>query len=160
MKTQQLFINASLIFTLISTTIQAQSSVFRDPVSFKLKNGLTVIVAENKATTKVYSSFTVESPDDNAIVKPGVEELLTTMLHEVALQEETGLSFSEKGGNLATNIAGFEYSLTAFSNTIRNPFNDDVFEKAKAQLIVSINSNTKYFAVNVDEKAVGSLTMD
>ena len=121
---------------------------------------MTIIVAENKATTKVYSSFTIESPADKAFTKPGVEELLTSMLHEAALQEEAGISFSDKGGNLATNIAGFEYSLNAFSNTIRNPFNERIFEKAKSDLVESVASNTKYYADQINEAAVQSLTLD
>lgn len=160
MKTLKIFINASLLLILSTTTIHAQSGVFKNPVSFKLKNGLKVIVAENTSTMKVYSSFTVDAPDEYATVKPGVEELLVSMLHKTAVLEEAGISFNEKGGNLATNVAGFEYSLNAFSNTIRNPFNSEVFEQAKLDLIASVNSHTKYYAVNVNETTVTNLTLD
>lgn len=39
----------------------AQSSAMKNPVSYTLKNGTTVIIAQNEATTKVFANLSFEA---------------------------------------------------------------------------------------------------
>ncbi|NQX37477.1 Peptidase M16 inactive domain-containing protein [Pedobacter steynii] len=61
--------------------IEAQVTM-KDPVSFKLKNGIEVVVAENIGMGKVFASVKIEGEDLNT--NAAVSEVLTKLLTEGA----------------------------------------------------------------------------
>ncbi len=58
------------IFCFAGTPAKAQSAgQLKDPVNFKLKNGLKLVVADNHRTTKVYSGFSFDTNSEVNIQK-------------------------------------------------------------------------------------------
>lgn len=103
-----LIVNA---FLLVTSFGHAQTSAMKDPVSYKLKNGMTVIVAENEATTKVFANLSFEPSGGYAIEKATVQEVVNTLLNQQLTALNKGLSYSEKGVNLSTISANFESAM-------------------------------------------------
>lgn len=154
---KNLFILA-LTFT-ATQTVHAQSSALKDPVSFKLKNGLTVIVAENHSSSKVFSSFNSEA--EVASEKAGAKEILTAMLNANAGQLAKQLSFTEKGGNINALASDFDWSLQALSASIQQPLEDQkLFESCKAALSKSVEARDRYYAPELNVEAVADLTLN
>lgn len=139
----------------------AQSGAMKDPVSFKLKNGMNIIVAENLGSSKVYSSFKIEGEPVAEGNKPGADYVLNAVLNETAAQARAGLSFDEKGGNLASSTEDFDRSLSALSSSVRDLIIDQsAFEKAKAKLIRSLKANDVYYPESVTATALEELTLN
>jgi len=108
--------------------IKAQPAIMKDPVCFKLRNGLTVILAENPSIQKVYATLTSDT-EQMSKGKTGVQEVLNTMLNMNS--NIKGLNFDDKGMHIAANQTDFNTILTAFSNQIQAPFlTQSVFEEA------------------------------
>lgn len=117
---------------------QAQSGMM-DPVSFKLKNGMTVIVAQNQQAAKVYSKFTVEGADLNQQHAAGANAILQVLLHQNAAPVSANVSFNEKGGLVNADAADFANSLNTLSKTVQGvQISQELFEKAKASLIADL----------------------
>lgn len=156
--TKKLFIATIAIFC--TQFAQAQSSIMRTPVSFKLSNGLTVIVAENTGTNKVYSSFTVDSDAANQSGKAGAQDVLNVMLNETASEVEAGVSFDDKGGNLASLVTDFDKALSVMSGTIKTPaLNQSSFDKAKQNIVEHLKAQDRYYPEAVNETALQQLTL-
>jgi len=154
---KNLFIIATALLT--SQSIQAQSSAMKDPVSFKLKNGLTVIVAENQSASKVFSSFNSEAQP--SVSKTGAQEVLTAILNTTAGQLAQQVSFSEKGGNINAVSSDFDMALQALSTSVQQPTMDqEVFDTCKAELIKSIEARDRYYAPELTVAAVEALTLN
>jgi predicted Zn-dependent peptidase len=160
MKTKNLFVAS--VFMIIGTIsyVNAQSAAFHDPISFKLKNGMNIIIAENTRTPKVYSNFSIENAE--AWKSAPIEELLLTeMLNKTATESQAGISFSEKGGNLATSIAGFENSLELLSETVKNAnLGIELFSMAKSTLKESLKKHLKYYSDNVNESTIETVSLN
>lgn len=141
-------------------SVQAQSGSLKDPVSFKLKNGLTVIVAENHSATKVFSNFSTEAKASESTYKAGSQELLTAMLNETAQELAQQVTFTEKGGNINAFGSDFDMALQALSNSVMHPmFNAVVFAKHKNALLQSIQAKDRYYAAEITEAAVEALSL-
>ena len=155
---KNLLILIAVIFAAQSSN--AQSGAMKEPVSFKLKNGLTVIVAENTSATNVFSSF---SPEANlsAEVKIGAREVLTAMLNNSAAKLANQVSFTEKGGNIKAVGSDFDMALSALSSTVQQPvLSQDVFELCKTELIKSVNAKDRYYSTEMNEEALSALTLN
>jgi predicted Zn-dependent peptidase len=156
MKTiKNLIIAAIAILTTQVAT--AQTGSMKDPVSFKLKNGLTVILAENQQATKVFASLS----NDNETVtgKVGAQEVLNIMLNHSAGNNE--LRFNEKGANIATAASNFNGVLNSLATIIQNPdLNQSTFEKAKATVIAGIYTKDRYYNSEITSQALETLTLD
>ncbi|TDQ09694.1 insulinase family protein [Pedobacter metabolipauper] len=159
MKTRRLII---LVLSIITVQYaSAQTAIFKEPVSFKLKNGMNIIVAENLGTSKVYSSFTIDGDAVSEGNKPGIENLLNAMLNEDVAQSGTGISFNEKGGNLASNTVNFDLALSTLSRSVRQPaLTDPAFAKLKSDLIASFNAHDRYYPESVTLAALEDLTLE
>lgn len=134
----------------------AQSSIMKDPVSFKLRNGLTVIVAENKGVTKVHTSLT----NDDATVDShaGLQHILTTMLNQSS--GNSGITYTENGGNMLASTKEFSTALSVLSAAIQDPtFNQAAFEKAKTTVIASVIAKDRYYPTNITEASLAQLTL-
>lgn len=138
-----------LVFSLLSIqTASAQSSSMKEPVSFKLKNGLTIIVAPNEHSNKIYAGFSADN-EPYEQTKAGARDVFNAMMN-----------FSDKGGNIAANTAEFASALHSFSKTVKEPeLNQDAFEKALAKVIASVNSRDHYYPETVTETSLNALTL-
>ena len=138
---------------------KAQLSTFHDPISFKLKNGMNIIIAENTGTSKVYSTFAADDTDAEQITP--TQTIINVMLNEIALNTHSGISFNDKGGNLNNSIAGFENALLELSSCIINAdLNKDLFEKAKSAVLKSVHDRLKYYPSTMTENSVEAITLE
>lgn len=149
-----------LMLMLGTSYANAQTGTFKDPVSFKLKNGLTVIVAENESANKVLSTLTIDADPASTDTKAGVKELLTLLLNENAGKTATGLSFNENGGNLAVLPDDFDAALSALSTTVKLPAIDQSsVDMGKSKLIANLQTKDRYYANEVTVVAVQALSL-
>jgi|GEM_PF-567748 len=139
----------------------AQSSAMKTPVSYKLKNGMTVIIAENAGIQKVFSTLSFEGADQYAADKAAVQELVKTILIQQLPALNKGLSFTDKGINLATTADQFESAMAAMYSYVSAPeFTVGALDKAKAVIIAHIDAQDKYYPVNVTPAAIKNLSVD
>lgn len=140
----------TLIISVLSIQFaSAQSTSMKAPVSFKLKNGLTIIVAENKESKKIYAGFTTaEEPAESS--KAGVQEVFNAMM-----------DFSDKGGSIAANTSDFAATLMLFSKSVQEPLlNQTSFETALAKVITSVNARDRYYPKTVTEASLKAITLN
>ncbi|WP_412465621.1 insulinase family protein [Pedobacter sp. KLB.chiD] len=137
-------------------TAKAQS--FKEPVGYKLKNGMNIIIAENNKSPKAYSSFTL---DANAFdtKKDGIVELLNAVLNE-NVGKNANISFKDNSGKLATASADLEKDLTEMAALIQNAtINQKIFNTAKAKLITSIKAQDYDYDQTVNENSINALSL-
>lgn len=110
------------------SNIEAQVTM-KDPVSFKLKNGIEVVVAENIGMGKVYASVKIEGemPESNAAVAEALTNILTerasakgkvvfaNRLKEVAPK----VSVKTDEANVAADAADFENAFLVMSSALQ-----------------------------------------
>jgi predicted Zn-dependent peptidase len=153
---KNLFVIALLLVSAQIT--KAQSAAMKDPVSFKLKNGLTVVLAENTGTQKVYATLNSEATEISS-AKAGAREVLNVMLNSTS--GINGLRFDEKGIHLAANSTDFNKALTALSGKIQTPdLTQNGFEDALSTVNASLQKKDRYYAPNVTATALQALTLD
>ncbi|MNR21297.1 Peptidase M16 inactive domain protein [compost metagenome] len=133
-------------------SIQAQVTM-KDPVSFKLKNGIEVVVAENSGMGKVFASVKIEG--EPISTNTAVSEVLTNLLTEGAIHKSK-VAFANNGkdiapkvnitaeeGNVAADAEDFENAFLVLTSTLQKPeINKEALEKA--------NQNAAY-SISVDE---------
>nr|WP_121269553.1 insulinase family protein [Pedobacter schmidteae] len=149
------------IALLIGTSFgYAQSSVFKNPVSFTLKNGTTVIVAENQASPKVFANLSFEAAAKYRAEKAAIQEVFSTMLNQQLAALDAGLSYSDKGVNLATTTAGFEAAFETMINYISAPkFDEQSLASAKASVLAHLSAQDKYFPETVNAASLAKITL-
>lgn len=153
---KNLFVIALLLVSAQFT--KAQSAAMKDPVSFKLKNGLTVVLAENTGTQKVYATLNSEAEQISS-AKAGTQEVLSMMLNNTS--GLNGLSFDEKGIHIATNTADFNGVLTTVSNKIQAPvLTQSAFEAAIQTVNTSLQKKDRYHAPELTTAALQALTLN
>lgn len=147
----------TIAITVLTVQIaNAQSSMMKEPVSFKLKNGLTVIVAENKNVTKVHSSLTSDLVNDK---QAGVQHILTAMLNHAT--GNSGINYNENGANLMASTTDFGDALIVLSASIQDPtLNQATFETAKSTVIASVKAKNRYYPAHVTEASLAQLTLN
>lgn len=147
----------SSITVLGSLSIKAQD--FKAPVSFKLKNGMNVIVSENKRSPKAYASFTLDAAAFKN-EKDGVVELLNAVLNE-GTDKNSAISFKDNSGKLNALSNNFDHELNTFASLIQNVVIDEQnFNTAKAKLLVSLKTQDYDYDQRVNEHSIAALTMD
>jgi len=130
-----------LTFCLVHTAY-AQNQI-KSPVRFKLKNGLTVIVAQNTGLGKIYSRITIEN--EIAEGQKAIAQALEIYLNYKAEQFNAKQSVDNKvtskinmtynEANTSTNIFNFEQALNYVATTLLDPaFSTTAFEEMKASL--------------------------
>lgn len=132
-----------LLLTLFSFSTAFAQSAMKTPVRFKLKNGLTVIVAQNAGLGKIYSRFTIENETSEAhkVAAQVLQNYLNnkaTKFNENAMLlnglpiSKVTLTYNE--ANTATNINTFEKTLNFVSTIYTNPeITKEAFEEMKSQ---------------------------
>ncbi len=138
-------------------TSNAQN-IFTEPVSFKLKNGMNIIVSENKKSEKAYANFSL---DLNAFKdkKDGVSELLNAMLNEAA--QQSGIQFRDNSGNMAIANNDFNEKLMEMAGLIQNTdLTQDLFNHAKIKLMASLKNQDYDYDQTVNENSVMALSLN
>ena len=149
-------ITLSTLSLLSVYTVKAQT--FKEPVDFKLKNGMNIIISENDRSPKAYSSFTLDAKSFEG-KKDGVVELLNAVLNE-SVAKNANISFKDNSGKLATTNANLEQDLTKMAALIQNATLDQkTFDIAKAKLITSLKLQDYDYDQTVNEKSINALTL-
>lgn len=138
----------------------AQSSALKIPVSYTLKNGTTLIIAENETTPKVFANLSFESADQYTTEKATVQEVVTTLLNQQLNILNAGLSYTDKGVNLSTMPDQFENTLQTLYTYINAPaFDQDALAKAKAEVMHHLTTQDKYFPEAINKNSLNKLSL-
>ncbi len=129
---------------------------FKDPVTFTLPNGMTVLVVENHKIPKVRASFSIDAGPITEGQKAGVMDLLGGMLGEgtTNMSKEkfdesvdiigADVNLSSSGGSASALTRYFEKAFLLLADGLKNPsFPQASFEKLKSQAITGFKSNEK-----------------
>lgn len=136
----------------------AKAQNFKEPVSYKLKNGMNIIISENERSPKAYSSFTLDTKAFQG-KKDGIVELLNAVLNE-NISKNSNISFKDNSGKLATLNADLDKDLTAMASLIQNATIDQkTFDTAKAKLIASLKLQDYDYDQTVNENSINALTL-
>lgn len=145
---------------LLVTTQFGFAQSMKAPVSYQLKNGMTVIVAENSGTQKVFSNLSFEGEQQYTPENATVKEVLNTILTQQLPALNQGLSFTDKGINLATTAEQFENAMAAMYTYVSAPdFTAEALNKAKAEVLAHIAAQNKYYPESVTAAAVKKLDL-
>lgn len=146
----------SSLIILGALTTKAQT--FKEPVGYKLKNGMNIIISENERSPKAYSSFTLDSKAFEG-KKDGVVELLNAVLNE-RVSKNANISFNDNSGKLATATADLDKDLTEMASLIQKATIDQkTFNTAKAKLITSLKAHDYDYDQSVNETSINALTL-
>ncbi|GAA4304557.1 insulinase family protein [Nibribacter koreensis] len=128
----------------------------QDPVTFKLKNGITVLVVEDHKLPRVSASYFIDAGPITEGNKAGVLSLMGQMLNEgtkdmskAAFDEAVdrmgaSVSLSSSGGSAAALTRYFNEAFTLMGKGLKNPaFTQASFDKIKSQALTGIKSNEK-----------------
>lgn len=154
-----------LLITLFSFNAALAQSTMKAPVRYKLKNGVTLIVAQNVGLGKIYSRLTVENQanEEETIYAQILENYMNNRAHKFnEFMTENGKSSSNvtmsyNEANTATNIANFEQAFNFVSKSFLNneitkqAFADmkDLYAGNKADLdVVTLKDLQVYYSKN------------
>ncbi|PWS26613.1 hypothetical protein DHW03_17775 [Pedobacter yonginense] len=147
----------SALILLSSLYTNAQNG-YKEPINFKLKNGMTIIVSENSRSEKAFSSFTLNAkafPNK----KDGVVELLNAVFN-VGVQKNTHISFKDQSGKQSTTRTDLDADLAAFASYIEHAqINQNTFNLAKAKLLTSLKLQDYDYDQTVTEKSINALSL-
>ncbi|MEO6818682.1 MAG: insulinase family protein [Ginsengibacter sp.] len=128
----------------------------KDPVIFKMSNGITVLVVENHKLPKVNAILTIDMGPTFEGDKIGEGTIMGQMLNEgtKTMDKETfdnkveimgaDLSLYSTGGSVSALTRYFKPAFVLFADAIRNPaFPEASFEKLKSQTLVGLKSQEK-----------------
>jgi len=148
----------TLLSVAILSIYTANAQTFKEPVGYKLKNGMNIIISENNKSPKAYSSFTLDTQAFNE-KKDGVVELLNAVLNETVSKNKS-ISFKDNSGKLATASTDFERDLTEMAFLIQSATIDQkTFNIAKAKLLTSIKLQDYDYDQTVNENSINALTL-
>lgn len=128
----------------------------KDPVIYKLPNGITILVVENHKLPKVSASYSIDAGPVTEGSKAGVTSLLSGMLGEGTLtktkaqfdeavdQMGAQVSASAGGGSVSALTRYFESAFLLMADAIRHPsFPQASFDKLKSQTLTGLKSNER-----------------
>ena len=134
----------------------APSIKIKDPVTFKLPNGMTVLVVENHTLPKINASLSIDAGPVTQGSKAGVLSLLSGMLgegtttktkaqfDEAVDQLGADVNLSSGGGSVSALSRYFNEAFGLFAEGLQSPsFPQASFDKLKSQTITGIKSNEK-----------------
>lgn len=127
-----------------------------DPVTYKLANGITVLVVENHKLPKVTASYSIDAGPITEGAKAGVISLMGGMLNEgtknktkaefdeAVDQMGANVSLSASGGSASALTRYFEKSFLLMAEALKEPaFPAESFEKLKSQTITGLKSSER-----------------
>lgn len=128
----------------------------KDPVIFKLQNGITVLVVEDHKLPKVNATLMIDKGPSLEGEKAGVNSIMGSMLNEGTntMDKETfdkkidlmgaGVSLSAGGGQVSALTRYFKPTFELFADALKNPaFPEASFEKLKNQELAGIKIQEK-----------------
>ncbi|WP_192823415.1 insulinase family protein [Rufibacter sp. LB8] len=134
----------------------APTITIQDPTTFKLANGITVLVVEDHKLPRVSASYFIDAGPIREGAKAGVVSLMGQMLNEGTkdmtkaqfdeavdkMGAEVGLSAS--GGSAAALTRYFPQAFALMGKGLKNPaFTQESFDKLKTQTLTGLKSNEK-----------------
>ncbi|HEV2832299.1 MAG TPA: insulinase family protein, partial [Hanamia sp.] len=135
----------------------------KDPIIFKLNNGITVLVVENHKLPKVDATLNIDMGPVYEGKKAGVSEMMGAMLNEGTktmdkatfdkkidlMGADVGLSWT--GGSVSALTRYFKPSFMLFADALKNPALPEAsFEKLKSQALTSLKAQEKSAAAIAD----------
>ncbi len=131
----------------------------KEPISYKLKNEMNIIISENDFSPQVYSSFTLDKKTIKNN-KDGIVELLNVILNE-GLEKNSNISFKDSSGELATAKNDFENSLQSMAKIISTTtITESTFNIAKAKLLVSLEKQDHDYDETVNAVSISALSLN
>lgn len=128
----------------------------KDPVTYKLPNGITVLVVEDHRLPKVSASLVIDAGPIKEGVKAGVVNLMGAMLNEgtktmpKAVFDEAvekmgaDVSLGASGGSASALTRYFNNAFTLMGQALKQPaFTQESFDKLKTQEITSLEGEAK-----------------
>jgi len=148
----------------------APTITFADPVTYKLPNGITVLVVENHKLPKVSATYSIDAGPITEGSKAGVLNIMGGMLNE-GTTTKTKAQFDEAVDLLGANVnvgasGGSTSALTRYfgdafllmADAIRHPsFPQPSFEKLKSQAITGLKSSERS-ASTISGRVVNALS--
>ncbi|MCO6496249.1 MAG: insulinase family protein [Chitinophagaceae bacterium] len=142
----------------------------KDPVQFKLDNGMTVLVVENHKFPKVSANLTIDRGPVYEGEKAGVMSLMGSMLSE-GTKNKTKAEFDEavdqmgadvglsaSGGSARSLTRYFDNTFMLMAEALRNPaMKEESFDKLKSMAINALKS-TDRSASAISGRVVGALS--
>ena len=128
----------------------------KDPVIYKLPNGITLLVVEDHKLPQVSASFYVDAGPVTEGKKAGMYSLMgqmlnegTTILTKAQFDEAVDklgadVSLSATGGNVNSLTRYFPQAFALMSQAVQKPaFSSESFEKLRSQTLTGIESNER-----------------
>ena len=128
----------------------------KDPVVYKLPNGITLLVVEDHKLPQVSASFYVDAGPVTEGKKAGMYSLMGQMLNEGTTTltkaqfdeavDKLGadVSLSATGGSVNALTRYFPQAFALMSQAVQKPaLNNESFEKLRSQLLTGIKSNER-----------------
>ena len=129
---------------------------FKDPVMYKLANGITVLVVENHKLPKVSATYSIDAGPITEGDKAGTLDLMGGMLSEGTTnmtkavfdeavdQMGADVNLSAGGGSASALTRYFEKAFTLMTDALQHPsFLQESFDKLKSQTLTDLKSNEK-----------------
>ena len=130
--------------------------VIKDPVVYKLANGITILVVEDHRLPKISASLLIDAGPITEGKKAGVVSLMGNMLNEGTKTmpkaqfdeavEKLGasVSLSSGGGSASALTRYFKSAFSLMGQALKEPaFTQESFDKLKTQTLTELKSNEK-----------------
>ena len=141
----------------------------KDPVTYKLPNGVTVLIVEDHKLPRVSSSFYIDAGPVKEGAKAGVMSLMGRMLNEgtkdmskAAFDEAVDkigadVNLNSTGGSATALTRYFSQAFELMGKAIKGPaFTQESFEKLKSQTLTGMKADEKNVKV-VSARLVNAL---
>jgi zinc protease len=129
---------------------------FKDPVTFTMPNGMTVMIVENHKLGKVRSTLSIDAGPITEGKKAGTLDLMggmlgegTTTMNKEAFDKAVDIigadvSLFSSGGAASALTRHFEKAFMLMADGVKNPsFPQESFDKLKSQTLTGLKSNEK-----------------
>lgn len=149
-------ISLSIFSLILSIAVNAQT--FKEPVAYKLKNGMNIIISENSHSPKAFASFTL---DERGFTnkKDAIVEMLNAVINE-SITAGGSLTFNDKSGKLAISNSDLEKGLSNMASVFQQVIIDqNTFNNAKTKLLASLKSQKYDYDQLVNETSINNLTL-
>jgi predicted Zn-dependent peptidase len=142
----------------------------KDPVVYKMPNGITLLVVEDHRLPKVSASFVIDAGPITEGEKSGVMNLMGSMLNEgtktmpKAVFDEAveklgaNVNLSSTGGSASALTRYFKNAFTLMGQGLKEPaFTQESFDKLKTQAITGLKAQAKS-APAISSRVTNALT--
>lgn len=127
-----------------------------DPIIYKLKNGITVLVVENHKFPKVTASYYIDAGPVTEGAKAGMLDIMGQMLNEGTKQRSkaefdeavdrmgANVSLSSSGGNASSLTRYFDSAFALMTEALKEPaLTEASFKKIQTQTLTGLKTEEK-----------------